>query len=439
MRQQLGEDEFSDFKAAINSAPPTSIHLNPWKGSQYKNRRDHLNGVAWSDHGYYLSERPVFTIDPGFQSGGYYVQEASSMSIEQAFLSAARLFDQPKVLDLCAAPGGKSTLILSLLGSRGILVSNETIRNRVDPLIHNLIKWGCANQIITCSDPERFARLEGFFDIILVDAPCSGEGLFRKDIRSRTEWNDTNVHECILRQKRILLEAIQALAPGGFLIYSTCTYNPSENIDQLTHLKSLGLQSLSIDALEHHGFEVQKVHDCIGYQAYPHRVKGEGFFISLLQKDQRITSQSTPPINSLDWVDIPDAVSQVMDTSGQSVFKYHDAFYLFPTLFKDVLQRMSKMVQIVQAGTPLGMYKQKDFIPHHAVSQSIRLLPEVPSISLDAPAALEYLKRNALFNDSGKKGYHVVRFDDQVLGWVKAIQGRLNNLYPVQYRIRGNF
>lgn len=439
MQQQIGANEFYDFKEAIHSTPPTSIHLNPWKGSRLKKIKDRLKRVPWSGNGYYLPERPVFTIDPGFQSGGYYVQEASSMSIEQAFLRCAGSFAQPKVLDLCASPGGKSTLLLSLLDSTGLLVSNEIIRNRIDPLVHNLVKWGCPNQLITCSDPERFTSLEGFFDIILVDAPCSGEGLFRKDIQSRAEWNESNVRECVLRQKRILKDAVHALAPRGFLIYSTCTYNPLENIDQVAYLKTYGLHSVPVDILEQTGFRVQKEQDCIGYQAYPHLVKGEGFFISLLQKDDSIHRESSARSASLDWVNIPGEVNQVTDTSRQSVFKYHDAYYLFPSLFKDAIEQMSKTLQIVQAGTPLGIFKHKDFIPHHALSQSIRLLPDVPSIALDSTDTLEYLKRSALNNISDNKGYHVVRFDDQVLGWVKAIQGRLNNLYPVQYRIRGNF
>ncbi|MEO5583183.1 MAG: RsmB/NOP family class I SAM-dependent RNA methyltransferase, partial [Saprospiraceae bacterium] len=284
MHHILGNDDFKSFEASLGQPPPVSIHLHNSKPSHYKRIKDSLDPVPWSEHGFYITERPLFTIDPGFQSGGYYVQEASSMLIEEAMKISLKEIPGARVLDLCASPGGKSALILSVLNGKGLLISNETIQSRVDPLVHNVIKWGYPNQIVTSFDPARLVSLPAFFDIILIDAPCSGEGLFRKDTHSRKEWSEHQAEECVLRQQRILLHTIDALAPGGFLIYSTCTYNPSENIEQVIRLKGHGFNSVEMPALHHLGLEVQSIHGCTGYQSYPHKIKGEGFFIALLQK-----------------------------------------------------------------------------------------------------------------------------------------------------------
>ena len=438
MQDSLGLDSMSDFIESIESIPPVSIRLHPFKSSQYKKDSNSFDPIPWCKSGYYLKQRPIFTLDPGFHSGGYYVQEASSMLIEYAMQLALKEFIEPKILDLCAAPGGKSTLILSLLNQHGLLVSNETIQSRVAPLSHNLIKWGYLNQVITNGDPERFALLSNFFDIVLIDAPCSGEGLFRKDISSRNEWSESNTNQCALRQRRILKHAIEALNPGGYLIYSTCTYNPSENIDQVCYLNSLGLQSIKMQELISFGLEMQEKENGIGYQAYPHKVKGEGFFISLLQKtsdsiNQRISS------SSIEWSETPNVMEQYLSIDGLSCFKHQDSFHVFPEKLQRELEEIRSRIKIVHAGLECGSYKHNDFIPHHALSQYYQLIPEVPAIEIADKSALDYLKGNALLNEKNEIGYHLAMNQSQKMGWVKAIRGRLNNLYPHAYRIKGNF
>ena len=222
--------------AALTTTPPISIRLNTKKISHIDELRFPVTQpVAWCANAYYLAERPVFTLDPHFQGGGYYVQEASSMFI--AHMAKQLLPNRAlRVLDLCAAPGGKSTLLLDVLPKGSLLVSNEVVRNRYQVLIQNMQRWGEANVIITNHLPEDFAKVRHFFDVILIDAPCSGEGLFRKDKNAIAEWSPENVQHCSQRQRKILASALGSLRPDGLLMYSTCTYNRHENQENVQWL-----------------------------------------------------------------------------------------------------------------------------------------------------------------------------------------------------------
>ncbi|HEU4717804.1 MAG TPA: RsmB/NOP family class I SAM-dependent RNA methyltransferase, partial [Bacteroidia bacterium] len=201
LRQFLG-DEFPQWEKANAQPAPVSLRVNPLKWK----KEFPAEKVSWCATGFYLPERPSFTHDPLFHAGHYYVQEASSMSIETVFEKYFPERDNLTVLDLCAAPGGKSTHIVSLLGENSLLVSNEVIRHRANILSENLAKWGKDNVVVTNADPSEFSKLEGFFDVILVDAPCSGEGLFRRDPEAAKEWSPENMELCAARQKRILLD-----------------------------------------------------------------------------------------------------------------------------------------------------------------------------------------------------------------------------------------
>src|ERR1044071_5586576 len=188
-----------------------------------------MDKIPWTEYGHYLSQRPSFTFDPLFHAGCYYVQEASSMFLEQALKQTIDLSKPLRVLDLCAAPGGKSTHILSLISKDSLLVSNEVIRSRAKILKDNIVKWGYSNVVVTNNDPKDFQRLENHFDVIVVDAPCSGSGLFRREPEAIEEWSINNVQLCCQRQQRILADIIPALKGGGILIYSTCSYSPQED------------------------------------------------------------------------------------------------------------------------------------------------------------------------------------------------------------------
>ena len=268
---QLGQEEFNSFEKALALESPVSIRVNTKKFNPLL----HFEKVAWCETGYYLNQRPNFASDPLWHAGAYYVQEASSMMLEKAFLRAKELNPKPlKILDLCAAPGGKSTHIASLCDHKDVLVCNEVIKSRVAVLAENIRKQGFSNVIITNADSGDFEKLGGVFDLIVVDAPCSGEGLFRKDPQSINEWSKDNIQTCELRQKRILDSISKCLKPNGILIYSTCTYNPGENNKQIESLIELGFEAVN--------FEVNgKISHT--FQCMPHQIKGEGFFISMLQ------------------------------------------------------------------------------------------------------------------------------------------------------------
>ena len=263
--QEILPDEHQQFVEVLNGEVPVSIRRNPIKSTELD--LDIEANVPWTSDAVYLSKRPIFTLDPSFHAGAYYVQEASSMFIEQAIRQHVNLNDSIRALDLCAAPGGKSTLVSSLLNNNSLLVSNEVIGSRYKILIENTHKWGNCNQIITNHDVKDLSHLKGFFHLILVDAPCSGEGLFRKDRKARAEWSENNVSLCAARQKRIIAEAADLLAPGGILIYSTCTYNKHENELNAAWIEEhLELSNEKIEIEEAWGLTAMDY----GYQAYPH-------------------------------------------------------------------------------------------------------------------------------------------------------------------------
>src|ERR1700744_6160209 len=280
---ELGFDEQNFTKAHQNTDAPTSIRINPFKKAAIKNDGQ----VPWCADGYYLDTRPSFTFDPLFHAGCYYVQEASSMFIGH-ILNVIKPDGEPvKILDLCAAPGGKSTLLNSAMQPDDLLVANEIIKTRVPILSDNLTRWGTANTIVTNNDPKDFTRLKGFFDIILVDAPCSGSGMFRKDPAAMNEWSEANVTLCHQRQERILADIYPCLKEDGHLIYSTCSYSHQENEDILDWLcTELELESLQIPINKDWGIvETQSSNaNAWGYRFYPGKVKGEGLFAACLKK-----------------------------------------------------------------------------------------------------------------------------------------------------------
>ncbi len=213
---------------AHEQAAVTSVRLNPRKAAAPSFIQ--TGAVPWCGAGRYLSERPVFTLDPLFHAGAYYVQEASSMFVQHAVESLVDLNGPAlRVLDLCAAPGGKSTLLAGLLRDEDLLVSNEVIQARAAILAENMSRWGQMNTWVSQNDPKDFAALGAYFDIMLIDAPCTGSGLWRKDEAAMDEWSPEHVKLCSERQKRIVADALPALKPGGLLLYATCSYSPEEN------------------------------------------------------------------------------------------------------------------------------------------------------------------------------------------------------------------
>jgi len=437
MKATLG-DEWTDFANAHENASPISIRVNHAKGKVLDEKK-----IPWSDFGYYLSARPSFTLDPTFHAGAYYVQEASSMFLEHALKQSTELDKPLRVLDLCAAPGGKSTHLLSLINQESLLVSNEVIRSRAQILAENIQKWGCANVVVTNSDPQAFQKLPGYFDVIVVDAPCSGEGLFRKDANAASEWSEDAVNLCSLRQRRILTDVWPALKENGVLIYSTCTFNAKENEDNLTWLAgNHAVEFVKLTTKPEWKIEEIKAGAAIGYRFYPHRVNGEGFFISVIRKTEtetsiRIRSGKNFALASrkisdqlVPWMNNPDYFKTI---------RQEDLLIQIPNALYDDMGFIASQLHTVSKGTAIAEIKHEKLIPEHATALSIHLNREhFPLIELNEDQALTYLRKENLLVGEGNRGFAGVTFDRHVLGWINQLGNRINNLYPLSWRVRMN-
>jgi 16S rRNA C967 or C1407 C5-methylase (RsmB/RsmF family)/NOL1/NOP2/fmu family ribosome biogenesis protein len=426
--KELLKNEYEAFEKSLETLPPVSIRIHPQKSGKRNEPQ-----VAWCKTGYYLPERPSFTFDPLFHAGTYYVQEAASMFLEQVILQITA--GRPVVcLDLCAAPGGKSTHLVSLLPDSSLLVSNEDIRSRSVILTENLVKWGYSNCIVTGNAPKDFGRLKHFFDIIVADLPCSGEGMFRKNRESRREWSPANVKLCAARQRRIIHDVWDALKPGGCLVYSTCTFNTEENEDNIVCLAGeLGAEIREIQTLPHWNVTGSLKHDIPVCRFFPHKTPGEGLFIALLQKEdgdsKRIKSKFVLPPKS--------------NQSNSDVLLLPDRFYFIDnraipkTIFNDY-QNIDRFLKIISAGIDLGKMKGKDFIPSVSLALSTALNREkFTNVSLNNDDAIKYLQNETInLPDDTPKGLVLVNYRDVPLGFVKNIGNRSNNLYPGAWRIR---
>ncbi|NLA48556.1 MAG: hypothetical protein GX876_03735, partial [Bacteroidales bacterium] len=341
-----------------------------------------------------------------------------------------------RILDLCGAPGGKSTHVSSFAGENRLLVSNEVIRTRALILTENLSKWGIPNFIVTQGDPSAFGRLTGFFDIIFADVPCSGEGMFR-NISVRSEWSESNAELCALRQKRILMDVWPALREDGILIYSTCTFNPAENEDNITWFsEKAGIESVRPDLSEFNGITEIKRGDIYGYGFFPGRIRGEGFFISVIRKKETVPGKQIKParkhkagVNRDEMA----AVAGMADFPSERLVKYRDEVIALPCSISDYL-RITDEVKIVKAGTRL---LKSGRIPLHDLALSVKCKPDAfPLTDLTYGQALAYLSRAEIAPGNMSKGRNLVQYKGINLGFVKNVGSRTNNYYPVEWRIR---
>lgn len=439
MQVQLGS-EYPAFEAALAQEAPISIRVNPRKQTL---PTDTLDLVPWCTQGYYLPERPMFTLDPLFQAGAYYVQEASSMLLAEAIRQTTKSNRPLRVLDLCAAPGGKSTLLASVLNPDSLLVCNEVIRTRVPVLRENIDKWGFENVVVSHHDPKDFASLAGFFDVVVVDAPCSGEGLFRKDPEAMEEWSESNVDLCSARQKRILLAAATLLDKAGRLIYSTCTYNDEENIKNARWLTEQQFTSQRLTLPAEWGVVEKDYEGTYGYQCYPHRVRGEGFFISVFQKQTEVynTQKNTPrgfkslkPVHSrqarilAEWLAEPTRFSFWQKPNQEIV--------AVPVVLEKELITVDLALRNKGFGVEMGMFKGNDFIPSHALALSTAVNPALPGIELSREDAIRYFKKENLVLNEQTRGWLLARYQGLNLGWLKGVSNRVNNYLPKDWRIR---
>jgi 16S rRNA C967 or C1407 C5-methylase (RsmB/RsmF family)/NOL1/NOP2/fmu family ribosome biogenesis protein len=402
--------------------------------------------VPWSSYGYYLEERPSFTFDPLFHAGVYYVQEASSMFLEQALKQTLDLSRPLKVLDLCAAPGGKSTLIQSLLTGDSLLVSNEVIRSRAAILEENIVKWGAANVIITQNDPRDFQRMENYFDLLVVDAPCSGSGLFRREPEAIGEWSLDNVRLCNQRQQRILADCWPALKQEGVLVYCTCSYSKEEDEDILDWLiEEFKAEPLPL-AVEEGWRIVETVskRGGLGYRFYPDKLEGEGFFIAALRKKGgadviaprgKRTGGAKQPGDRLTRAEEVQVRKWVRDDLALGFFRHNGHLYAFPERLGVELAFVQSSCYLKKAGVMAGMPTAKDLIPEHELALSKLTAAGLPVLDLSKEQAIHYLRKEEIVAGAGQKGWTLVRYEEQNLGWAKILPTRVNNYYPASWRI----
>ena len=428
--------DFDQFVTSVDQPAAVSLRVN----SQKFAIPEVSERVPWCETGIFLNERPSFTLDPIFHSGAYYVQEASSMFVEQAF----RQIEHEKgrvVLDLCAAPGGKSTHLLSLVDPDDLLVSNEVIRSRVSVLDENLRKWGHQNVVVTSNDPSNFSELEGLFDVILVDAPCSGEGLFRRDASAIQQWSVENTNLCATRQRRILADIWPSLKKGGYLIYSTCTFNPEENEENLKWLaKNNAIESIRIPLQENWNVDEIETNGLFGYRFLPHKVKGEGFFLTLIRKNEGAESYPVSRKAKTKLEKMPKQFAEIRNwlTSSISEFFVKSEFIIaFPENHISTLNALSEQLRIISFGLPVAQFKKNDLLPEHTFALSIDRNPVVfESVEVDLKTALLFQKKEEIRVSSTTKGWLLVQFQGVPLGFVKNLGNRANNYFPKEWRIR---
>jgi 16S rRNA C967 or C1407 C5-methylase (RsmB/RsmF family)/NOL1/NOP2/fmu family ribosome biogenesis protein len=442
-----------------------SVHLNvekcifqhgKWSDEIPERSFDLAGKVPWASDAYYLKSRPSFTMDPLFHSGAYYVQEASGMFVSYALKHIADLNQKLKVLDLCAAPGGKSTLVQSLISPKSLLLSNEVIKTRIPVLTQNITKWGRANGIVSNNDPAHFKRIPGFFDILMIDAPCSGSGLYRKDPEAASSWSTELVKLCSQRQQRILSDAWECLKEDGFLIYSTCSYSKEENEDILDFLLNQ-YSCKTIDLKPDPFFNIIETKSdlagAIGYRFYPDKLRGEGFFLAVIQKKQRAGSAKSVQYSK---TDNPGSVHKkksgknlppVSKTTEHQIGEWIKPDYLQYISIEDSVHALSpdlandfeflrNKLYLKKAGIRIGKAGEHEWIPDHELALANILRLESPSIQVSKSDALLFLRGNPFDTPFKAKGWHTVCFQGQRLGWVKLLDKRMNNYYPKSWRIR---
>ena len=433
-----GQEAYEKWLVAFQQEAPVSIRLHPEK--IFAENSD-WSKIAWNPWGRYLSKRPVFTLDPLFHAGAYYVQEAASQFLWQALWQCAPDHKKIKILDLCGAPGGKSSLTASFLNHAGLLVTNEIIRSRAYILKANMEKSGYANVMVTQNDPADFAALPGFFDIILIDAPCSGEGMFRKDPKAMDEWSEEHVLFCAARQKRILADVIPALKQGGYVIYSTCTLNPHENMENVDWAcRELTLQSIPLKDFKEYDLPEIRGEEGFGYQFSPHTHQGEGLFISILKKN---TEAEGKPSRKLKSLEIP--AKKIIFELEKAFTKVRDRvyftdpngdFHMVAADLKHDVEILMSNARLIHAGINLGTFKQDTWIPHHGLALALELSEYFNKVNLDMGQSLAFFQKSLDAVNSSAKGWLLATYQGHGLGWMKNLGNRINNYLPNEARIR---
>ena len=438
MRQTLGEDAEKLF-AALDTEPAVSVRLNPAKPAECFDGE----AVGWCKWGKYLAERPQFTLDPLLHGGAYYVQEASSQFV--AHLLANHDMEGKRVLDMCAAPGGKTTIYSTLVGRNGLVVANDISHSRAMALADNVQRWGMGNVVVTCNEPTHIGAFTHWFDVVAVDAPCSGEGMFRKMDEARSEWTPSSPDVCAERQREILAEAWRVLRPGGTLIYSTCTFNPTEDegiVEWLMSEYGEELESADRVATEEEWGIVRSdvgVFQCFHF--YPHKARGEGFFAAVARKCDGTVRRSMPKarrklFSQCAKADVKELSRWVDDASEHSFMLVGEDIYAYNSAVAEAVVTLSENLSVVYSGVAMGRIFKQKLKPEHPLALYVGLNRDVvPVVDVSLEDALDYLRRNDIAASQFEEGINVVGYKGTPIGLVKRIGARCNNMYPKDLRI----
>jgi 16S rRNA C967 or C1407 C5-methylase (RsmB/RsmF family) len=371
--KRISQQHYIDAKGlaeALGQPSPVSVRINPHK---WAHPVTGFNRVKWEPQGYYLPVKPLFTPDPLFHAGVYYPQEASSMFTGEVFRQVTAGMEELRVLDLCGAPGGKSTHLSALIADKGFLIANEVIRSRAAVLAENITKWGLGNTIVTQNDPSAFASLPCFFDVIVADAPCSGEGMFRNP-GAVQEWSLQNTRLCCERQRRIVMEAWPALKPGGILIYSTCTFNPAENEENISwFMDNTSSESVEIEVDGSSGIVPVRYAGAEGYGFHPGKVQGDGFFIAVLRKPYSDCENSlrTKKDSQKPSAKISVLAEQMLTVEGDRLIMPGNRIIALAA-DRNIFNYLADRLTVIKSGTMIGELKNESFIPAHDLAMSVK-------------------------------------------------------------------
>lgn len=423
----FGEATYEALERELREeSSPVSIRLNSAKLP----KASATGQIPWCPEGRLLEERPIFGADPLWHAGAYYVQEPASMVVAK-YLETLKV-EPSLVIDLCAAPGGKSTLLRSRLPQDSLLISNEPERKRAKVLEENILRWGADNTIVTSAYPEALSETGIMADLILVDAPCSGEGMFRKEEAAITGWSLDHVDECARLQRGILRSAWEMLLEGGTLIYSTCTYNRRENEAQLSLLRDdCGAEVIPLPELVGYGVEESEEEAGV-YRFFPHKTHSEGLTCFAVRKGGERPIRCEGASRKRKRPRIPEEVKK-LEREGLLWSEEESAWYsLSPQwwLTLDLLEA-ARGVKILSTGVRLGMMKGKDFVPDQAWALSPQLSPLIPyrRREVTGEEAFDLIRRQTI-SSTREPGYYLATYRGVPLTLIKDLGSRVNNLYP---------
>lgn len=436
-RTLFGEDRYSRFLSALDEEPVVSVRFN--------NRKPFASfegdAVPWAPDGVYLPTRPVFTADPHFHAGCYYVQEASSMFLGQVVQQFVK--EPVRALDLCAAPGGKSTHLLQMLPAGSLLVSNEPMPLRAQVLAENVTKWGVPAAVVTKNEPADFAPFRNFFDLVVVDAPCSGEGMFRKDAFAAEQWTPSVVKQCVECQEKILTDIWDSLRPGGLLVYSTCTFNAEEDENRVAWIADeLGAEPLALSVNDSWGITGSLTGEGLPvYRFIPGHTRGEGLFMAVLRKAGEEPLARPRPVKLQPVVaKIKSTVEKWLENAAAYDFTMQgDTVVALPKEHASAMLALQQKLRVLHAGIPVAAVKNGKVIPLHALAMSCELDASAFNIvEVEREQALAYLHRETLNLPDAPMGFLLIAYKGAPLGFVKNVGNRANNMYPQEWKIRKN-